>query len=181
MVSLDGYMEGPQGELGWSEPGPELHKHFNDLYLNGEFDTSIYGRKLYDIMSAYWPTQEDNPDAHGVEQEFSKAWKSVKKLVYSKTLNRVDWNSELKRSIDPEEIRQLKELSGAHIDIGGSTLAAEFIKLNLVDECWLYIHPKTLGGGKPMFPGNHMSQLSFINSEVFPCGVVLLRYKFKPL
>jgi dihydrofolate reductase len=84
----------------------------------------------------------------------------------------------LLRDIDPIKIQQLKEQSGGHIDIGGATLAAEFIKQNLIDECWLYIHPKILGGGKPMFPEGHKYQLSFINSEKFPCGVVLLRYKF---
>ena len=177
MVSLDGYVEGPTGELGWSEPGPELHKHFNDQYLNGEIDTSIYGRKLYELMSGYWPDQESEPDVPEVEREFSKAWKNVKKLVYSTTLKSVDWNSELVRKIDPDHIQQLKKQPGGHIDIGGATLAAEFIKLNLVDECWLYIHPKTLGGGKPMFPKGHGMQLSFIDSDQFPCGVVLLRYK----
>jgi len=177
MVSLDGYVEGPNGELAWSEPGPELHKHFNDLYLNGEFDTSIYGRKLYELMSDYWPSCESNIEAPEVEREFSKAWKKLKKLVYSTTLENVEWNSELKRTIDPEEIRQLKAQPGGHIDIGGATLAAEFIKRNLVDECWLYIHPKTIGGGKPMFPKDHEMQLSIIGSEQFPCGVVLLRYK----
>lgn len=178
MVSLDGFVEGPNGELGWSEPGPELHKHFNDLYLNSEFDTSIYGRKLYDLMSEYWPYQEDNPDTHEVEQEFSKVWKNLRKFVYSTTLEHVKWNSELVREIDPIKIRQLKHQSGGHIDIGGATLAAEFIKQNLVDECWLYIHPKILGGGKPMFPKSHNFQLTFIDSEPFPCGVVLLKYKF---
>jgi dihydrofolate reductase len=178
LVSLDGYVEGPNGELAWSQPGPELHKHFNDLYLNGEFDTSIYGRKMYELLSAYWPGRESDPDATEIEREFSKAWKNLNKVVYSKTLDKVEWNSELKRVLNPDEIRQLKSKSGGHIDISGATLAAEFIKQKLVDEFWLYIHPVILGNGKPMFPPGHNVQLSVINSQYFPCGVVLLRYKF---
>ena len=72
MVSLDGFVEGPNGELSWSEPGPELHKHFNDQYLTGEIDTSLYGRRLYEIMASYWPTVNEDSDVPEVEKEFAR-------------------------------------------------------------------------------------------------------------
>ncbi len=177
MVSMDGYMEGPNGALGWSEPGEDLHQHFNDLYLSGEIDTSIYGRKLYEIMAAYWPNAEDNPDTPRVETEFSKLWKKIPKIVYSKTLESVDWNSTLRREVDPEEIRKLKSSPGKNIDLGGADLAADFIRHNLIDEYRLYIHPVLLGGGKPMFPVSGKSRnLQLFDTQSFSGGVVMLRY-----
>ncbi|NHE56279.1 dihydrofolate reductase family protein [Cyclobacterium plantarum] len=178
MVSLDGYIEGPNGSLSWSAPGVELHKHFNDLYLSGEIDTSIYGRRLYDNMASYWPSVKEDGSASDVEKEFAGIWKQVPKLVYSKTLKTTSWNSKLVRELIPEEIQQLKEQEGNKIEIGGGNLAEAFIRLGLVDEFWMYVHPVVLGGGKPYFPAGLEMPLFFIDTLEFPCKVLRLRYKF---
>ena len=175
-VSLDGYIEDADGRLDWSVPSEELHQHFNDQYLTGEIDTSIYGRRLYENMAAYWPTAADNPDAESVELEFARLWMKLPKIVFSTSLESVDFNSTLKREVIREEILDLKALSGGDMDIGGADLAATFLRMGLVDEVRLYVHPVVLGGGKPMFPPDLRLGLEFADSRTFEGGVVMLRY-----
>jgi dihydrofolate reductase len=177
IVSLDGYIEGPNGDLNWSVPGEELHQHFNNLYLSGEIDTSIYGRRLYENMAGFWPTVDENSPLPEVEKEFARLWRQIPKLVYSNTLEASGWNSIIVKEIIPEEIQRLKQQKGNNIEIGGANLAASFIDLGLVDEFWMYIHPTVLGGGKPYFPEGQKLSLEFIDSMKFPCQVVRLRYK----
>ncbi len=175
-VSLDGYIEGPDGKLSWSEPSKELHKHFNDLYLTGEIDTSLYGRRLYENMAGYWPSITDESDVPEVEKEYARVWKQTPKIVYSKTLKEAEWSSKLEREIDPEEIQKLKERPGSLIEVAGANLATSFLQLGLVDQVWLYVHPVVLGGGKPYFPAGLNQKLTLIDTQTFPCKVVRMRY-----
>lgn len=178
MVSLDGYVEDPDGGLDWSSPDNELHQHFNDQYITGEIDTSLYGRNLYETMAGYWPDVESDPDAPAVEREFSHYWKKIPKIVYSNTLEKVEWNSTLVREVNPVEIDKLKRQPGNNIDIGGAGLASAFMRAGLIDEFRLYVHPVILGGGKPMFPLiKQKLNLRHIETHIFGSGVVLLRYE----
>lgn len=175
-MSLDGYVEDADGGLDWSEPSEELHRHFNDLYLTGEIDTSLYGRRLYENMAAYWPAAAENPASGSVELEFAGAWMSQPKIVFSTSLDSVAWNSTLKREVVRDEIVALKAQSGGAIEVAGATLAATFLRLGLVDEIRQYIHPVVLGGGKPMFPVDVHLDLELVESRTFDGGVVMLRY-----
>jgi dihydrofolate reductase len=176
-VSLDGFIEAANGDLSWSVPDEELHKHFNDL--EARTDTNFYGRGLYENMAAYWPTADENPEASEVEIEYARIWKSKPKIVFSKTLDQVGWNSRLVRENIAEEVNKLKEQPGkAMMSVGGAGLASTFMQLGLIDEYWLYIHPVILGDGKPMF--GHLQDkinLQFVETRTFGSGVVLLRYE----
>lgn len=176
MVSLDGFIESSTGEINWSAPDEELHQHFNDQ--EHFIDTHLYGRRLYENMANYWPTADQKPDAPELEIEFARIWKKRNKVVFSKTLEHVDWNTTLVRENIAEEVRKLKEQPGKDMDLGGAELAATFRQLDLIDEYRLYIHPVLLGDGKPMFKQlPEMQQLHLIESKTFGCGVVLLRYQ----
>ena len=176
MVSLDGYMEGPGGSLDWSVPSEELHQHFNDLYLKGEIDLSLYGRRLYENMAGYWPEVKEDSNAPYVEKEFARVWKQVPKIVFSKTLKTTEWNSTLAREVIPEEIQSIKQQPGGMIEVAGADLAATFLKLGLVDQVWLYLHPVVLGGGKRMFPDELNLKLDHLDTKTFPCKVIRLKY-----
>jgi dihydrofolate reductase len=178
IVSLDGYVEDSKGKLDWSVPGEELHQHFNDLYLKGEIDTSIYGRRLYETM-LYWPKILNDSNATEIYREFAHIWVKLPKIVFSKTLKKVDWNSTLMSELDAEEIIKLKQSEGANIDIGGAELAAEFMKHGLIDEFQLYVFPLVLGGGKRVFPENYMTKLKHVETRKFACGALMLRYLLK--
>jgi len=175
-VSLDGFIEDRDGDLSWSFPDEELHKHFNER--EATIDLHLYGRGLYENMAAYWPTADENPAAPQHEIEYARIWKSMPKVVFSRTLDQVGWNSRLVRGDVAEEVNKLKALPGKDMSVGGAGLAATFMQLGLIDEYWLYINPVVLGGGKPMFPQLHDKvNLQLIETHRFGAGVVLLRYR----
>lgn len=141
-------------------------------------DIHLYGRRLYENMAAFWPTADENPSAPNHEIEYARMWKSMPKIVFSKTLDQVGWNSKLVRGNIAEEVDRLKEQPGKDLSVGGAELASTFTELDLIDEYWLYVHPVLLGGGKPMFrPLHDKINLRLLETRIFGSGVVLLRYK----
>jgi len=173
-VSLDGYIEGANGDLSWSFPDEELHKHFNEQ--KALIDVHLYGRRLYENMAAFWPTADKNPSAPEAEIEYASIWKGMRKIVFSTTLTEVGWNSELFHGDIIEEIDKLKAQPGGDISVGGANLAGSFMRLGLIDEYRMYIHPVILGSGKSMFPSlKDKINLKLIESRTFGGGVVLLR------
>jgi dihydrofolate reductase len=174
-VSLDGYIEGPNGDLSWSNPDPELHQHFNDR--EREFGLVFYGRRLYELMAAYWPTADENPDASVQEIEYAGIWKPMPKVVFSTTLTQVGWNSRLVRGDVAGVVKELKGQPGKDMAVGGASLAASFMRLGLIDEIHLYLVPVLLGGGKPMFGAlDDPIRFELVDIQKFGGGVVLLRY-----
>jgi dihydrofolate reductase len=176
-VSLDGFIEGANGDLSWSIPNEELHRHFNEL--DKSIDLHLYGRGLYEIMAAAWPTADENPDLQEeYEREYGRIWTAMPKVVFSTTLKEVGWNSRLVRGNVAEEVRRLKEQPGKVMSVGGAGLAASFMQLGLIDEFRLYVHPVVLGGGKPMFgPLSGKIELRLVETHTFGGGVVMLRYE----
>ena len=175
-VSLDGFIEAADGDLGWSYPDEELHSHFNDQ--EAMIGVHLYGRGLCQNMSAYWPTADQNPSAPGVEIEYARLWKEMEKIVFSTTLKKVGWNSRLVSGNIAEEVNRLKAQPGKDMSVGGAGLASTFMQLGLIDEYRLYIRPIILGNGKPMF--GHLPDkinLRLVETHTFGAGVVLLRYR----
>ncbi len=175
-VSLDGYIEAVNGDLSWSFPDEELHKHFNDR--ESAIDIHLYGRRLYENMAAYWPTADKDPAAPKLEIEYARIWKDMKKIVFSKTLKKVGWNSQLISENIAEEVNRLKAQPGKDMSVGGPGLASAFMQLGLIDEYRLYVHPIILGGGQPMFRRlRDKISLGLVETHTFGSGVVLLRYQ----
>ena len=175
-VSLDGFIEAPDGDLSWSYPDEELHSHFNAKEAG--IGIHLYGRGLYENMAAYWPTADQNPSAPTVEIEYARIWKDMEKIVFSKTLKQVGWNSRLVRGNIAEEVNRLKAQPGKDMSIGGAGLASTFMQLGLIDEFRLYLRSFILGSGKPMF--GHLPDkinLRLVEAHTFGSSVVLLRYQ----
>ncbi|HEX2810011.1 MAG TPA: dihydrofolate reductase family protein [Kineosporiaceae bacterium] len=174
-VSLDGFFEGPNRELDWHLVDDELHSHFNQqLGVMGAF---LDGRVTYELMAGYWPTADADPSSTPAVAEFARIWRDMPKLVFSKTLERADWNTTVVRDVVPQEIVELKEQPGGDLALGGADLAATFMRHNLIDEYRLYIHPIVLGEGRPLFPpSDARTALLLAEARTFGNGVVLLRY-----
>ena len=174
-TSLDGYVEDANGSLDWSIPDEEIHQFFNDQ--EQEFDVSLYGRRLYEIMHPHWSTAEENPDATPVEKEYSRTWKAIPKIVFSRTLDHVEGNATLMRDGLIEEATKLKSQPDKLISVAGASLASSLIEAGLVDEFRLVIHPVILGGGKPFFPNlKAPTNLTLLETHRFSSGAMYLRY-----
>jgi hypothetical protein len=94
-VSLDGFVETPSRSLDWVIVDEELHALFNDEAR--AMSTFLYGRRMCELMSGYWPTAERDPSATPAMVEFGQIWTDKPKVVFSTTLDRVGWNSRLVR------------------------------------------------------------------------------------
>ncbi|WP_393097546.1 dihydrofolate reductase family protein [Streptomyces sp. LN325] len=178
-VSLDGYIEGPHGEIDWHRVDAELHRHFNEEI--SRFGALLDGRVTHELMAAYWPTADEDPASTPTEAEFAGIWRDIPKIVYSRTLERADWNTTVVRDVVPEEVRVLKEQPGGDLGLGGADLAAAFLRHDLVDEFRIYVHPVLIGAGKPLFPqADALTALQLTETRTFGNGVVLLRYERVP-
>jgi dihydrofolate reductase len=174
-LSLDGYIAGPDGDFSWSAPDEELHRFHNQQ--TRETGAHLLGRRLYEVMT-YWETAEENPSLPEHEVEFARIWKDLPKIVFSKTLEKVEGNARLARDGVAEEVAKLKEQPGKDLAVGGAGLASTLIKLGLVDEYRLFVSPVLLGGGTPYFPAlEERIDLELVETRTFGSRVVYLRYR----
>jgi dihydrofolate reductase len=174
-VSLDGYVETPDHSLDWAVVDDELHSWFNDQ--TRAMDASLYGRGLYELMAAYWPTAESDPSTTETEREFARLWNAMPKIVFSSTLESVEWNSRLVRGDVGEELARLRTEFDGDLDVGGATLASAFIRRGLVDEYRLVVHPVILGGGTPFWPKlDAPIRLRLTETHRFASGALYLSY-----
>ena len=173
-VSLDGFIAGPDGDIGWTAPDEELFRFH--VQQTREIGAHLCGRGLYEDMLP-WETPEtrwSDPDA----LEFARIWKAIPKVVFSTTLDQVQGNARLAGDDVAGEVAKLKEASGEGvIGVGGAGLAATLIKLNLIDEYRLFVNPVVLGGGTPYFPALDTAiELELLETRTFGSRVVYLRY-----
>jgi dihydrofolate reductase len=174
-VSLDGFVETPDHNLDWTIVDDELHTWFNEQERST--DASLYGRRLYEVMAAYWPTAESDPAATGPMLDFARIWNAKPRIVFSRTLRSVDFNSRLATGDVGEELARLKIEFAGDLEVGGPTLAAQFIERGLVDEYRLVVHPVVLGAGTPFFPPlDHPIGLRLTDTHRFASGAVYLGY-----
>lgn len=175
-VSLDGFIETPEHSLDWAIVDEELHSWFNDREREAEVD--IYGRRLWEVMAAYWPTGETNPDSTDAMREFARIWNATQKVVFSTELESVGHGARLARGDVGEELAKLRKEFAGDMEVGGPTLAAQFIERGLVDVYRLVVHPVILGAGTPYFPplASRIS-LRHTESRVFASGVVYHGYE----
>ena len=176
MVTIDGFIEGPNHQLDWPIIDDELHEYVNEQQRSK--DTYVLGRRLYEMMEAFWPTADQDPSAPPYIVEFARIWRDTPKVVFSKTLDQVGPNARLVRDDVVDEVARLKQQPGKDIDVGGASIAASLMQQDLIDEYRLFIHPVVLGGGTPMFPAlSDQRLLRLIDMRTFRSGVVFLRYQ----
>jgi dihydrofolate reductase len=174
-VSLDGFIAGPNGEIDWSPPDEEQHRFHNEQ--TRELGAHLLGRRLYEVM-VYWETADEKPSAPDYELEFARIWKALPKIVFSKTLERVEGNATLVRDGVAEEVSRLKQQPGKDVAVGGAGLASTLTKLDLIDEYRLFVGPVVLGGGTPYFPAlDERINLELVETRTFASRVVYVRYR----
>jgi dihydrofolate reductase len=143
-MSADGYIADRDGNFGWSVPDEELHQFHNDRVR--EQDAQLLGRRLDETM-VYWETALDDPAVDPVARDFAEVWLPLPKVVFSRTLDRVEGNARLAMRSPAEE---LADLDGT-IGVGGADLAGQLMQEDLIDEYHLFVAPAIVGGGTPAF------------------------------
>jgi dihydrofolate reductase len=175
-VSLDGYVETVDKDLGWATVDEQVHFWFNEQ--SRAIDASIYGRGMYETMASYWPTAKDDPAATPAMVDFANIWGPLPKIVFSSSLESVDWNSRLVNGDVADELALIRQEFQGDIDVSGATLAHTFIERGLIDEFRLVVHPVVLGAGTPYFPRlERPVGLRLTDSKRFQSGVIYLGYE----
>ncbi|GLC89669.1 dihydrofolate reductase family protein [Lysinibacillus piscis] len=169
-VTLDGFIEGEKGEIDWCVMDAEMG--FLDFLAH--IDTILYGRKSYDLWGQFTP----DDTASDEEKALWAAVHSKEKYVFSKTQKNTDNKAIFINDHILEEVNHLKSSSGKDIWLyGGASLITTFIKLGLVDEFRLSVHPIVLGGGTPLFTDiTQRLNLKLVHTKTFSSGVVQLIY-----
>lgn len=169
-VTLDGFIEGKNGEIDWCIMDSEM----GFINFLNEIDTILYGRKSYDLWGQFTPEIADTD----TEKEFWELVHSKEKYVFSRTQKGNDQDVRFINDNIVEEVNKLKNKPGKDIWLyGGASLITTFINLGLVDEFSLSVHPVILGEGKPLFTDiQKRLDLKMVHTRRFSSGVVQLIY-----
>ena len=174
-VSLDGYIETPDHSLAWAKVDDQLHTWFNEQMR--ALEATLYGRRIYELMAAHWPTAEADPSATEPMLEFARIWNPLPKVVFSTSLERVDHNSRLVRGDVGEVLANVRQEFDGDLGVAGPTLAGQFVKRGLVDEFRLVVHPVILCAGTPFWPELAApTPLRLTETRTFGCGALLVSY-----
>ena len=168
-VSLDGVVDHTK-----MVPQEDTHEYFTNLMR--EVDLLVFGRKTYELMVPYWPDVAKDPSASKSDREFAVAFNSLKRVVFSRTLERAEANTRIVRTNLREEILRLKQEPGKSILTGGVDIPSQLIELGLVDECRFVVQPVIAGEGRRLLQGVRRLQLKLVESKVFKSGCVALHY-----
>ena len=169
-VSADGFIADRDGAFDWGAPSDDLFRFHTERV--GSLGGYLIGRRLYEAMLP-WETDPAMRDTE-LKAAFADIWSALPKVVFSRTLERVEGNARLaERSLAAE----VAGLTG-DAEIGGAGLAGQAIELGLVDELRIFRYPVIVGGGTPFFPPVAEGfPLQLTETRVFDSRVVYERYR----
>lgn len=169
-VSLDGFIEGPNGEIDWCIMDDDMD--FESFIAS--IDTIFYGRVSYDAWGNFQPDATTSP----AEKEMWEGIHSKNKFVFS-SQSRQDSKATFISSDIANRVAEIKRQGGKDIWLyGGASLIKTFINTGLIDVYKVSVHPVVLGAGKPLFEDlKERIGLRLIETNVFKSGVVQLTYE----
>ncbi len=170
LISLDGFIAGPSGEIDWHGVDDDFQS-----YIAGELQSTgmiLFGRVTCELLAGYWPTA--TPDVN--DPLLIEAMNALPKIVFSRTLASTEWNNAVINRGDPvRETERMKAESGKDIFVFGSgTIVSALSASGLVDEYRFFVNPVILGGGVPQFRSR--SNLRLLGTRTFDKGLVMLAY-----
>ena len=173
-VTLDGYFTDKNNDMSWAHKGdPEFNSFTEENAKSG--GELVFGRVTYEMMKSFWPTDNARKMFPAVADKMNNA----KKIVFSRTLDKTDWNNtRLLKGDLVDEVRKLKNEPGDELVIMGSgSIVAQLTDAHLIDEYQMIMNPIVLGGGRTMFDGiNDKLNLKLTSTRAFKNGNVLMSY-----
>ena len=153
-ISVDGKIEGPEGNADW------VAAWSDDYGMMPQIDACLLGGGMYPGYEQYWTSIQNEPDRPvwitgsrptAGEIEWASFAAKTQHYVLSNTLTSALWpNTSFVRTL--EEIAALKQQSGKDIYlVGGARTTTSLIDAGLVDELQLIVYPLIAGEGKALF------------------------------
>jgi dihydrofolate reductase len=180
-TSLDGFINGPNGEMDWIGSGDDIWADV--IALQNTADTALFGRVNYQGAEGYWQSGAVRQATSKAEMEHAGWLADSTRIVFSRTLDRVEWpNTRIVKDHIAEEMTRLKQQPGKNMILfGGADIAAAFMRHGLIDEYRIYVNPVVLGGGTPLFKASmDKLNLKLLEAKAFQSGIVALRYAPAP-
>lgn len=177
-MTVDGFCDHTSGV-----PDEEIHRHYTDLLRSA--GAALYGRITYQLME-YWRTVLEHPTGNTAMDDFAIAINDTPKIVFSRTLENVNWRTARLTNRDLEkEVLELKHSNrgndaGGHKDIlvCSPSLIVQLTNLNLIDQYQLCIHPVIAGRGLPLFKNiSEKILLTLKKTKLFSGGAIILYYE----
>lgn len=174
-MTLDGYCDHTSVDA-----DEEIHGHYAELLRDA--DALLYGRITYQLME-FWPTLVKNPSGNAAMDEFALIMDKVPKIVFSRTLKELNWESaRLSEREFEEEVIALKQQYIGPIYLGSPSLIVAGTNLHLIDEYQICVHPVILGKGLPLFKNiQNKINLRLFKTKKMGSGAVVLYYQPKAL
>lgn len=172
-TTLNGFYKGPGEDISWNQHGSEENEHAENGLQSGNI--LLFGRRTYDMMAGFWPTEQ----AKQMMPEVAEGMNKAEKIVISHSLTNPSWNNTRVIGGDiGKAIRELKASAGKDITILGSgTIVLQLTDLRLIDSYQLMINPVALGDGTPLFQGiKQPLNLKLVNSSILKNGMLVLDY-----
>ena len=172
-VSVDGFIADREGGFDWTVPSDQVFEfHLGQVRELGGF---LLGRRLYETMLV-WET-DPSLRADDASSAFADVWTAIPKVVFSRTLDRVEGNARLAEGSLAKEVAAALVATDKDVSIGGADLAAAAFELGLVDELWMFRYPIVVGGGTPFLPPvTEAVPLELVEARTFESRVILERY-----
>jgi dihydrofolate reductase len=174
-ITLNGFYKGTGEDISWHRHSAE-EGEFASQRMGHDGAVLLFGRKTYEMMAGYWPTQEANQNAPEVAEGMNKA----EKIVFSDTLRKADWkNTKVVGGNIVTEVRNLRKTPGKDLTILGSgSIVSLFAQNGLIDEYQIMVDPVAFGNGTSIFGGmDRKLDLKLVSTRAFRSGVVLLTYQ----
>jgi dihydrofolate reductase len=173
-VSLDGFIEGPNGEIDWcimDGDGSDFEEFIDSI------DTIFYGRVSYDLWGNW------NPDDRAGDflQKIYRKIHMKKKYVFSHQEAYRPEDVTVVRSEVVKNVKAITQAEGKDIWLyGGADLITTFLNEDLIDVIRLAVHPVLLGDGKALFSNiGERKNLTLVSSTASTAGLLLLIYEIK--
>lgn len=170
-MSLDGYCDHTE-----MNADDEIHKHYTELLRNSA--AIVYGRKTFELME-FWPPLVKQPSGNKAMDEFAVVMDDIPKVVFSRTLTAVDWETARLATRDlAEEIADLRAQENGDVLVGSPSLIVALTRLKMIDEYQVAVQPVVIGRGLTLFKDiEERVDLNLIRTKTFTCGAVLLYYQ----
>ncbi|MDQ4501737.1 dihydrofolate reductase family protein [Sinomonas sp. ASV322] len=176
-VSLDGVIQDPAGDEGFSRGGwvglIAAHEDLAKVALNEALGAEAFllGRRSYEWLAARWPSRSG---------ALADRLNSLPKYVLSSTLGDPAWNNSTVLSGDAvDAVSKLKQtLTGEIVVAGSFQLLRTLLEHDLVDELRLKVFPVVLGAGNRLFgETSEKKPMRLVDSRILGEGIAFLTYE----
>jgi dihydrofolate reductase len=180
-MTLDGYFSGPNGELDWMSQTPDQELNDDIVAFFQGIDQGFIGYPTASGMIPYWLAVAQNPAAAKEERAIAQAVNTLHAYILSNREEKLVWeNTELLvvKSDDDlvEEVQNIKRQSGKDLGVpGGIRTAQVFVRLGLIDEYVLMVHPVAIGKGQSVFANK--VNLELVSVKAYQSGVMRVQYR----